>query len=71
MENSRFLITESILQTLRLAESGQTEAAYNFASLVVWRVDHHKSWLTDGEWIFINHCLGHPPRPKARRKSSS
>lgn len=60
-----FLISDSIAETLRHAESGDSESAFNFASLVVWRVDHHKAWLSDGEWIFINHCLG--TRPKGNR----
>ncbi len=68
METShpRFLISDSIRQTVEYARSGQKENAFNFASLVVWRVDQYKSWLTDIEAAFIDKCLQFKP---SRRRS--
>lgn len=65
--SSTFLITDSINQTRKHSEIGDTETAYNYASLVMWRIDYHKSWLTDGENIFITHCLQYPPKKKRSR----
>lgn len=61
MENSRFLITDSIRQTSEYVKAGDKESAFNFASLVVWRVDQYKSWLTDLESAFIDKCLKFKP----------
>lgn len=61
MENSRFLITDSIRQTSEYVKAGDKESAFNFASLVVWRVEQYKSWLTDLEAAFIDKCLKFKP----------
>lgn len=61
MEDSKFLITDSIRQTADHAASGDKESAFNFASLVVWRVNQYKSWLTDIESAFIDKCLQFKP----------
>ena len=70
METShpRFLISDSIRQTVEYARSGQKENAFNFASLVVWRVEQHKAWLTDAESAFIDNVLATTVR-RRRRKS--
>lgn len=57
----RFLISDSVRQTLDHAKAGDKEMAFNFASLVVWRVDQYKSWLTDKESAFIDKCLQFKP----------
>jgi len=66
--SSRFLISDSIRQTVEYARLGEEENAFNFASLVVWRVDQYGSWLTDSESAFINTILSAPSR-RRRRKS--
>jgi hypothetical protein len=66
MENSRFLISDSLRQTMEFVHAGDRESAFNFASLVVWRVDQYKSWLTDSESAFIDKCLHQ--KPIRRRK---
>jgi hypothetical protein len=62
MERSRFLISESVNRTWELVQAGKKEDAFNFASLVLWRVEHHQSWLTDKELHFISLCLAFRPR---------
>lgn len=66
--SSRFLITDSVAETLKFYESGDRENAFNFASLVVWRVDRYQSWLTVSESEFIDLCLAYKTVRK-RRKS--
>jgi len=42
--------------------------AFNFASLVVWRVDQNKLWLSESEDIFISLCLAFKPPSKRKNK---
>lgn len=62
----RFLISDSLRQTIDHVRSGNKEQAFNFASLVVWRVGQYSSWLTDKESAFIDKCLQF--KPTRRRK---
>jgi hypothetical protein len=62
MESSRFLITDSIAKVAEYVSNGDKESAFNFASLVVWRVGQYESWMTDNESAFIDKCLKFKPR---------
>ena len=62
----RFLISNGIDQTYQYHLSGDHENAFNFASLVLWRVDRHKSWLTEAETLFIDSCLKAKPKRRAQ-----
>lgn len=61
MENSRFLITDSIAKTVEHHANGDQESAFNFASLVAWRVEQYQSWMTEKETAFIDRCLKFKP----------
>lgn len=65
--SSRFLITDSIHQTVQFVRLGEQENAFNYASLVVWRVEQYKSWLTDSETEFIDRVLSTPSRRRRRK----
>lgn len=64
MDRNSFLITDSIAKTVQLVRVGDLESAYNFASLVVWRVQQHGSWMTEFETAFIDKCLVKPRRKR-------
>jgi predicted S18 family serine protease len=63
---NRFLISEGIDQTYQYHLSGDYKNAFNFASLVLWRVDRHQSWLTEAETLFIDSCLKAKPKRRAQ-----
>ena len=66
--SERFLITDTVHQTWEYSQSGDQEMAFNIASLVVWRVDQNKLWLSESEDMFISLCLAFKPPSKRKNK---
>ena len=64
----KFLISDTVQQTWTYSNAGDQEMAFNFASLVVWRVDQNKLWLSESEDMFISLCLAFKPPSKRKQK---
>lgn len=66
---SRFTITDTVSEVLRCLKESDTEMATNYASLVLWRVEHHGSWLTDNEHDLVAKLIPDPPKARRRRRN--
>ena len=66
---SRFTITDTVSEVVRCLKENDTEMAGNYASLVLWRVEHHGSWLTDSEHSLVAKLIPNVPKARRRRRN--
>ncbi len=65
---SRFTLTDTVAEVVDAVNASDTEKAFNFAHLVLWRVEHHGSWLTDREEHLVANVINDPPKARRRRR---